>query len=361
MSIEEVRSLVAERQRYDDWLSALDSRKAETPERVFVRVRGDYDARRSEVLTKLAEHVAELEMLSGALQQQGTELSSKLETLEEQRVEAMIRNAVGEYDNDKWDSLRGDVEGQITKLTDDRALVQMELDEIHALLDQARPTTPAAPPVVEAASEPEPVESAPAQEIESAADTTEQGTTDERVDISADTVEMEVFSISDEAMALGESPVTPTLVAPTTNQDSLPDVVTIAEGVSIVEESAFTAPDAAAPFGTNDVDDALSMFAETPAHPMPAVPSAPAASTSTVPPIDPFDDLAFLHSVIAPSGSQPVVPAASMPAATVTPPSVPVAGNPTEQAKTLRCTECGTMNLPTEWYCERCGGELAAF
>jgi rRNA maturation endonuclease Nob1 len=27
---------------------------------------------------------------------------------------------------------------------------------------------------------------------------------------------------------------------------------------------------------------------------------------------------------------------------------------------TLRCTECGTMNSPTEWYCERCGGELAA-
>jgi hypothetical protein len=29
-------------------------------------------------------------------------------------------------------------------------------------------------------------------------------------------------------------------------------------------------------------------------------------------------------------------------------------------AKTLKCTECGTMNLPTEWYCERCGAELAA-
>jgi hypothetical protein len=29
-------------------------------------------------------------------------------------------------------------------------------------------------------------------------------------------------------------------------------------------------------------------------------------------------------------------------------------------AKTLRCSECGTMNYPTEWYCERCGGELAA-
>jgi uncharacterized OB-fold protein len=33
---------------------------------------------------------------------------------------------------------------------------------------------------------------------------------------------------------------------------------------------------------------------------------------------------------------------------------------PTEQAKTLKCQECGTMNYATEWYCERCGGELAA-
>ena len=28
--------------------------------------------------------------------------------------------------------------------------------------------------------------------------------------------------------------------------------------------------------------------------------------------------------------------------------------------KTLKCQECGTLNLPTEWYCERCGAELAA-
>lgn len=29
-------------------------------------------------------------------------------------------------------------------------------------------------------------------------------------------------------------------------------------------------------------------------------------------------------------------------------------------AKSLKCHDCGTMNFPTEWYCERCGGELAA-
>jgi len=30
------------------------------------------------------------------------------------------------------------------------------------------------------------------------------------------------------------------------------------------------------------------------------------------------------------------------------------------QGKTLKCTECGSMNSPTEWYCERCGAELSA-
>jgi chromosome segregation ATPase len=28
--------------------------------------------------------------------------------------------------------------------------------------------------------------------------------------------------------------------------------------------------------------------------------------------------------------------------------------------RTLKCEECGALNLPTEWYCEKCGAELAA-
>ncbi|HWJ16726.1 MAG TPA: zinc finger Ran-binding domain-containing protein, partial [Gemmatimonadaceae bacterium] len=31
-----------------------------------------------------------------------------------------------------------------------------------------------------------------------------------------------------------------------------------------------------------------------------------------------------------------------------------------DQSKTLKCGECGALNYPTEWYCERCGAELAA-
>ena len=55
------------------------------------------------------------------------------------------------------------------------------------------------------------------------------------------------------------------------------------------------------------------------------------------------------------SGAQPVVTAAAE--------AAPAAGQRTSTAtgaKSLKCAECGTLNRPTEWYCERCGAELAA-
>ncbi|MEX2177113.1 MAG: zinc finger protein [Gemmatimonadaceae bacterium] len=33
-------------------------------------------------------------------------------------------------------------------------------------------------------------------------------------------------------------------------------------------------------------------------------------------------------------------------------------GGGVAQTKTLKCPECGAMNYPSEWYCERCGAEL---
>ena len=32
-----------------------------------------------------------------------------------------------------------------------------------------------------------------------------------------------------------------------------------------------------------------------------------------------------------------------------------------DAARTLTCQECKALNFPTEWYCEKCGGELAAY
>jgi hypothetical protein len=55
---------------------------------------------------------------------------------------------------------------------------------------------------------------------------------------------------------------------------------------------------------------------------------------------------------------QPSEPGNSRPAS-ANPAPTPVNDEP-EPVRTLKCRECGTMNLPTEWYCESCGAELAA-
>ena len=78
----------------------------------------------------------------------------------------------------------------------------------------------------------------------------------------------------------------------------------------------------------------------------------------------PIDELAFLKSVTEDDKNAPSPRRAS--GAQFQPddpqnatPVAPIDENaPVE--KTLKCRECGTMNVATEWYCENCGAELAA-
>jgi hypothetical protein len=132
------------------------------------------------------------------------------------------------------------------------------------------------------------------------------------------------------------------------------------------------------------------------APPAPAPKSRPLGAPTPVQ-NDTHEELAFLNSVV--ERHEPAASASPAPAAAPSPPAaapvrlsddIPVVtslepavrsepqeqppqtlrqtagtpsflkGLPTEQVKTLKCQECGTMNYPTEWYCERCGGELAA-
>lgn len=73
-------------------------------------------------------------------------------------------------------------------------------------------------------------------------------------------------------------------------------------------------------------------------------PAAPQAAPSAAP------------SVAAPEAA----PEAVSPSPPILERVQPVAGGGASEGKSLRCLACGTMNVPTEWYCERCGGELAA-
>jgi hypothetical protein len=115
----------------------------------------------------------------------------------------------------------------------------------------------------------------------------------------------------------------------------------------------------------------------------------PPAQPATEPPELPPDELAFLRSLITPE-----VASANVPPGTAAPPANPLPQTggvkeieppltarrtegdtpplsmnvPESEAivirsdkdgKTLKCAECGAMNIPTEWYCEQCGSELA--
>jgi len=327
VSIDEVRSLVAERQRYDDWLTALDARRAETPSHVFDRVHGDYVARRDVVMAQLGEHVGALSTHSIALDSRLSALEAELATIEDERVEAMLRTAVGEYDDNRWETVRRDGEAKIASLGEQRGGLLTEIDEIRTLLASASSVPLVAPPVV--------------------------------------------------------APVTPPAAAPFADVDiaivasseMLSDVRLVTELPELVPT-----PEPAADQGSTEFHDALQMFDDAPGTPDPtftrslegieveldgqgassmSMLSSPNESSVSGAPAhaapadadDTFDDLAFLRSVTDPT------PAHSSPALSPVPNAAPT----NEPLKTLRCTECSTMNLPTEWYCERCGGELAAF
>jgi hypothetical protein len=178
----------------------------------------------------------------------------------------------------------------------------------------------------------------------------------------------------------------------------------------VAERSAATAE-------LNRLQEILGLVRQSPAAAAPAPPQQPIATPPPAPPPsrplgapvaaaerdNTIDELAFLNSVVdrapqnrAPQNAAPESRTPERPAPAVAAPSAPrtddiplvsslevseqvepptreslslrqaagtptfLKGMPTEQVKTLKCQECGTMNYPTEWYCERCGGELAA-
>lgn len=91
--------------------------------------------------------------------------------------------------------------------------------------------------------------------------------------------------------------------------------------------------------------------------PPPAIPpSRAAAPVAAVPAVDARPPLApelpLATAFVLPDGPlvAPVDPA----------PELPEPSASADSGKSLRCDACGTANFPTEWYCERCGGELAA-
>ena len=120
-----------------------------------------------------------------------------------------------------------------------------------------------------------------------------------------------------------------------------------------------------APFVTHVADPMADPAAPPPrSAPQPPTPQPEPAAAEV-------DELTFLKSVsdeeprsaprrTAASGSSSTATSAPPRESEVQAPSAAPSGKAAAAvAKTLKCGDCGTLNRPTEWYCERCGAELA--
>ena len=285
VSLDALNGLLRERQRYEEWLAALEAKRAGTSESVYQRVQADYQTRLREVSGKLAERAGELRENIDALTLKLEDVTRQETQQREARQEAELRAAVGEYTDKQWKEIGGAWDKELARLVKDKNALDAQLVELNRIFALSM------------------------KEKQSAAAMERSGPH------SGATVDR---SGSQDGTRAPISPVVP--------RPAIPQPPTL------------TPP--------SRVEPAPAPRAQNPA------PNAPPANSRS-----PFDEFPVLRPNAGP-GAPP-----SSTTAVATPPSVPKSGGGqdlrSEQHKTLKCPECGAANYPTEWYCERCGGELA--
>ena len=345
--------LLQERQQYAVWLSRLDATADTTPESVRGKVRLDYKARLDDVIEQLRSHADGLSEQLERHRDTRAELLTREAQAKEIMSEAELRHAVGEYGDAKWQQIRGEAQKNLVAIREELTQANDEINELEKV--QGLIAAPAIPEPVVPPPPPPPPPPAP------------------------------------EPVAEKPAPAAPVEVA------APPPVVAAAP----------PPPPAPAPPAPDPYVEPVQALPE-PSRPTPHTPPSPGQSTvrpaATVRPVKPkdsptpgrtlwfpsvkdeevnagVDELAFLKSVsedetTGPSARRasggvprPIDPGPAAPAPTPQVNTGPVntasgsieSGRPSTStgARTLKCGECGTMNRPTEWYCERCGAELA--
>jgi hypothetical protein len=399
-----IAALLQERRRFEQWLATLESRRAITPPHVYGRVHADYSARLSAVLDELGGRSAELQQSVESLTGRVAALQNEESVKRDERYEAELRAAVGEFTQDKWLQISEAADVELARLGAQRTELTAELAQVQQLLVQAKarqPVPPVAPvppavaaPVMPAAAPPPPmppatVPGSTAKAPPLAPGTSSPGTKIPPLPPLAPMAPAKLPDFSD--LASDDAAPAPVMPPPP------PTLPFAAPGGA----SRANAPRPAEP---KTGDGAVRRAAAAAPAQNPPAKAEPEAAPAKKVVQSTFDELEFLKSVVdhkTEGKGQPAVPSpapAPAPASgggqgkaaasSVRPATPPEAGTlndislgtsrsgtrgggtdsvpvflrdvPTEQAKTLKCQECGSMNYPTEWYCERCGGELAA-
>lgn len=300
--ISEIETLLASRQRLVEWLAKLDAAGSRAPDTVRAKVRSDYQGRLGQVVAQLSTHRDVISDTLNGLRSQANEVEQLRQDEMNIRAEAELRHAVGEYTDDEWQLVELESSGKIAGFDHEIGRLSGEmhrLEEVLGLIIPDREREPRHTP----ASQPAIQETNPHLSLEPSG----------------------AQSDSDDGSP-APRPEAPRFVP---------------RGGHFPKEPLY-------PRGQNPRASA----APAPAPAQTPAPTATAATGTTTR----DDELAFLRSMnvelINPSPKAPAPPNGG------TADAEPRAAMPVP--KTLKCRDCGSLNRPTDWYCERCGAELAA-
>ncbi len=307
-NIAEIEGLLGSRQQLTGWLDRLDAAGARAPESVRNKVRADYRARLAQVVTQLGTHADLISSTLDGLKAQAREFGQLRSEELEVRAEAELRHTVGEYSDDEWQLVELESSGKIEGFDQELDRLSREigrLEEVQSLIQPAHHAAPTPAP-------------APTH-----------------------------HAVQDHDLMITHGTEIPPMMDDTLEQPALTLVKD--EAPAVVPQPRPEAPRFVPRGGNLPKPPRESGANRSIPFPQSPTPSAAPASVQT-------DELAFLRSVTldAPSNSRPIP--------TSTPTALDREERPSSTAvpKTLKCGECGSLNRPTEWYCERCGAELAA-
>jgi hypothetical protein len=311
--LEDVAALILERQRIENWLATLEARRASTPDHVYDRVRGDYSTRLKAITDQLIARNAALKSHVEQLSSRLAQFEAEAQRFRDVRAEAELRMQVGELSVADWNAKARECDEGIARLTEAqtqargqlaqaREILAMVSGQANGVASSATPIPRSTPPVpAQRASRP-----VSAEQVRQA-EASPNGNVDE----------MEFLK-----SVVGNQPpgTDSTNGANNSGQSPVPE-----EGAPDLAETLVSRINQRNQAGKLREDGDAESLLNGVGVPKPGVKSNPLAANVT--------------------DANPIV--------------LQPQGGP-ERHKTLKCQECGTMNYPTEWYCERCGAELVS-
>ena len=408
----DLAALLAERDRVEAWLQALEGKRESTPAAVFQKVQRDYATRLEALLAQLRERDRELEVRVAKLADDLTAVEVLQRSKQDTRAEAELRHLVGEYTEEQWSLVAKGSDAELAAIESRRAECARDHQAALDLLASVR--RPVVTPALAPRTTTPPISGIPvprpSAQVPRAATPPAGIAQPPRPTPATGAPAAGTPAIPPAPHAAAPPAAAPPAAAPHAAAPPQPaPVVTSSESgrhikTPSLDELAFLsslAADVARRSGTSKaVTDAQVNAAPSAPPPAPrasrpvsqaeanAAPAAPRKSRPVEPaevvpkartPRDngPISEQDHLDAGVPPehaalTDADVSVPRGSHTFATPTPEPRATAPRVTtrdsasilrraqaEHVKSLKCAECGTLNLPTEWYCEKCGAELS--